>query len=288
MVGGGYARLAWRAIVAIDLLQKKLFETRPYAKDPEEAERVYRKWMMKVYEATKNREDLIPVLRAAREEMDRIELKEKPGERPLIGIVGEIYIRSNPFSNENIVEEVEKLGGAVWMPPIGEWILYINFTSRRNAIRQRNYKNLISNLFNSFFQHKDEKVMEEVFHDSVMNLHEPPIKETLRKASPYLHDSFEGEAILSIGKSIDFIEKGVSGVINVMPFTCMPGTIVSALLKAVKKDYDNIPILNMPFDGQQQTNTQTRLEAFIYQAKQFKKIMSDREFEGRKKRRVRL
>jgi predicted nucleotide-binding protein (sugar kinase/HSP70/actin superfamily) len=96
-------------------------------------------------------------------------------------------------------------------------------------------------------------------------------------AKPYLDSSFEGEAILSIGKSIDFAERGASGVVNIMPFTCMPGTIVSTLLKRYREENSNIPILNMAYDGQEQTNTLTRLEAFMFQAK---------EFQGRKNKRA--
>ena len=43
-------------------------------------------------------------------------------ERPLIGMVGEIYVRSNVFSNENVIKKVEELGGEVWLAPFGEWI----------------------------------------------------------------------------------------------------------------------------------------------------------------------
>jgi hypothetical protein len=49
----------------------------------------------------------------------------------------------------------------------------------------------------------------------------------------------------------------------------MPGTIVSTLLKRYQEENNNIPILNMTYDGQEQTNTLTRLEAFMYQAKEF-------------------
>jgi predicted nucleotide-binding protein (sugar kinase/HSP70/actin superfamily) len=53
-----------------------------------------------------------------------------------------------------------------------------------------------------------------------------------------------------------------------MPFTCMPGTIVNALLKRFREDHRNIPFLNLSYDGQEQTNTRTRLEAFMYQVQQ--------------------
>ncbi|MDZ7837037.1 MAG: hypothetical protein U5N58_03310 [Actinomycetota bacterium] len=31
--------------------------------------------------------------------------------KPLIGIVGEIYVRNHPYSNNEIIEKVEQLGG---------------------------------------------------------------------------------------------------------------------------------------------------------------------------------
>jgi predicted nucleotide-binding protein (sugar kinase/HSP70/actin superfamily) len=55
-----------------------------------------------------------------------------------------------------------------------------------------------------------------------------------------------------------------------MPFTCMPGTVVGAILKRYREENNNLPILNMAYDGQEQTNTLTRLEAFMYQARQYR------------------
>ena len=97
------------------------------------------------------------------------------------------------------------------------------------------------------------------------------ISETLQEAQPYLDSSFEGEAVLSVGKCADYMKKGVSGLINVMPFTCMPGTIVGAVMKRYQEEHNNIPFLNMAYDGQEETNTQTRLEAFMHQARQYQR-----------------
>ena len=98
----------------------------------------------------------------------------------------------------------------------------------------------------------------------------------VRVASRHIGDVFEGEAVLSMGKTIDFAKRGASGVVNIMPFTCMPGTIVSTLLKRYQEENSNIPILNMAYDGQEQTNTLTRLEAFMYQAKEFQSRKNNR------------
>ncbi len=79
-------------------------------------------------------------------------------------------------------------------------------------------------------------------------------REILDNASPYVHDSFEGETVLSIGKVIDLVEKGAAGIINAMPFGCMPGTIVTALFKAVNKNY-GIPSISIPYDGSESSAT---------------------------------
>jgi predicted nucleotide-binding protein (sugar kinase/HSP70/actin superfamily) len=73
-----------------------------------------------------------------------------------------------------------------------------------------------------------------------------------------------------MGKSKDFVLKGASGIINIIPFTCMPGNVVTALLKSFREDHNNIPVLNIACDGQEQTNSLARLEAFMYQVLQFR------------------
>jgi predicted nucleotide-binding protein (sugar kinase/HSP70/actin superfamily) len=96
-------------------------------------------------------------------------------------------------------------------------------------------------------------------------LREPDTRTILKKAAPYIHDSFEGEAVLSIGKAIDLIERGAAGIINVMPFGCMPGTISSALLQVVSRNY-RVPCISIAYDGTESTTTYLQLEAFMEQA----------------------
>ncbi len=267
-------RLAWQGIMAVDIIEKKLRETRPFEKIPGETERVYQHCLQSFSDAIRKKGGLLETLKDAQAEFNKIELNNSI-KKPIIGVVGEVYVRSNKFSNENIILEIERLGGEAWVPPFSEWIFYANFTSKMRSIRDKNYKCLFSTYFAEFFQKLDEHRLVKVFDGSLKNLREPSTRQLLKYAKPYLDPSFEGETIVSIGKSVDFYKKGVSGLINVMPFTCMPGTIVSALLKRYREDYNNIPVLNMAFDGQKTTNTQTRLEAFIYQVRQYQEQMEN-------------
>jgi predicted CoA-substrate-specific enzyme activase len=268
MVGDDFDRVVWRGIVAIDLLEKKLLQTRPYERYPGETNKVYQHYLQKTYETLRDRGDLPKILREAREAFDEVSL-DGYRDKPIVGVVGEIYVRSNRFSNENAVQVIESLGGEAWMPPIGEWLLYVNYTAKRHALMANRYLYYWRVRLKEFFQHKDEHQLGEIFCGSIKNLKEPTIPETLAMAVDYLHPSFEGEAILSMGKSKDFILKGASGLVNLMPFTCLPGTVVNSLFKKFRDENENIPFLNLTYDGQEQTHTLTRLEAFMYQVRQF-------------------
>lgn len=72
-----------------------------------------------------------------------------------------------------------------------------------------------------------------------------------------------------MGKSVDFVKNGASGIISAMPFGCMPGTIVSALLKGLKQD-KGIPCLSVAYDGAEATCSDIQLEAFMHQANEYK------------------
>jgi hypothetical protein len=71
-------------------------------------------------------------------------LQQRDG-RPIIGLVGEIYVRSNRFSNLNVIGEVERMGGEVWMAPVYEWFLYRNVRRAMRSRLDRDYRLLATN-----------------------------------------------------------------------------------------------------------------------------------------------
>ncbi|MCK4506674.1 MAG: hypothetical protein KAW14_13750, partial [Candidatus Aegiribacteria sp.] len=56
--------------------------------------------------------------------------------------------------------------------------------------------------------------------------------------------------------------------VNIFPFTCLPGTIITAISKRIRKEHRDLPWLNLAFDGQEDTDNEARLEAFMYQVRQ--------------------
>lgn len=93
-------------------------------------------------------------------------------------------------------------------------------------------------------------------------------------AKRYLTVSPGGEALHTIGETIDFIKKGVDGIIHIFPFTCMPENIVLHALERIGEDY-NIPILSLSFDEHtSKTGLLTRIEAFLELIKRRKRYGS--------------
>jgi predicted CoA-substrate-specific enzyme activase len=273
IMGSQFTRLGWQGIVAVDLLMKKLLETRPYEKEKGKTDQVYQESLRRVCETIRHGGNLEETLQESLKDFDQIEVNG-PGSKPLIGIVGEIFVRLNRFANENVIRKIEQFGGEAWIAPLTEWILYVNTIAKKRSLKKRSVSNLLKVFLTDYYQKKDEHHLEKIFKRYLRKFGEPKTKSIFKKAKPYLDSSFEGEAILSVGKTIDFAKRGASGVVNIMPFTCMPGTIVSTILKRYREENNNIPILNMAYDGQEQTNTLTRLEAFMYQAKEFKNRQS--------------
>ncbi|MGQ9630052.1 MAG: acyl-CoA dehydratase activase [bacterium] len=264
-----FDRLAWQGIVAVDIFDKLLREIRPYEATPGETDRVYRDCLEELCRAMVRREDLMPVLRRAREAFEGIKV-DRSARRPTIGIVGEIFVRSHAFSNDNLIRKVEALGGEVWLPPtISEWLLYVNYYIMHNARRRRDLSTYAQTFIKDKVQKYDEHRFLKVFEGLLRNYHEPTSFQILNYCHPYLNPTMEDESGMSVGKAIDFIKKGLSGIINTIPFTCMPGTITAAILKRLRDEGNEIPIITLQYDGQKDTNTQVRLEAFMHQCKQY-------------------
>jgi len=270
ILGGKFMRLGWRAIVATDLLIKMLHETRPYEKNKGQTDRAYKDLLLNIGAAIEQGGD--EVFGALEDAVEAfLAIPRTNEQKPVVGIVGEIYIRSNRFSNNQLVRKVEEFGGEAWLAPFMEWITYVNYMNKKRSMSASSLSSLFSLVLSDYIQKKDEHRMERIFEHYLRHGEEPAIRHVLAQASPYIDESFEGEAILSVGKSIDFIRKGASGVINAMPFTCMPGTISSAIMKLIQNKYD-VPVFTVAYDGQGETNITTRLEAFMHQVKEYFKV----------------
>lgn len=177
----------------------------------------------KVLTASHTREE---IEEAARESMAIMEAVDQDRDRPVIkvGIVGEFYLLLEPFSNFGLEEILGHMG--VYLERsvwVTDWIA-------------PHRKNIIYGF--------PKKLVEE-------------------KAAPYLNHNVGGEGRETVGGVVLFAERGFDGIIQLLPFGCMPENIATSIIPKVQKNHD-IPVLTLAFDEQTgRAGVITRVEAFL-------------------------
>ncbi|MHB8870112.1 MAG: hypothetical protein ACYC8U_15100 [Thermoleophilia bacterium] len=253
-------RTGWRAVIANDILMKMLLKTRPYEEEPGRTDRVYLEALETVAAVIErpgvsNKEKLADMKAALSRAKDAfVAIPVRAEDRPLIGVVGEIFCRLNTFSNEELIRRIEANGGECWLAGVGEWIWY---TTEERFRRYREEKRRVSTDWAKTYltqrvQLRDEHALMAEFEDVFHGYEEPHVAEVLEYAKPYLPQSGSmGEMVLSTGGTIFFHKKGADGVVDISPFTCMNGIITEAVYPKVSREHDNMPIRVFYFDGTQ-------------------------------------
>lgn len=266
-------QLIWQGAIAIDLLQRLTHEYRPYECQKGETDKVYQLCLDHICAAIEAGADkrLVEAMAWAAKQYETLAVDRRE-RRPLIGLVGEIYVRLNAFSNQEIIRQVEAAGGEIVFASLGEWFHFTTWDYRKYTALMDLYVDFFKATVSEVYQNYTERKLVEPVAHLLRFPHETPIGKLMENLKPYYHPDLNSEATLSMGKAIDmFKHDGACGIINVMPFSCMPGIITAGMAPRLRADLENIPWLDLIFDGQEGTNLKTRLEAFIYQAVQFQR-----------------
>ncbi len=239
-------------IASSDILSKRIYSIRPYEINPGQTDQVSEKILYRMETQIEKKKNLIQTTGAALTELSRIPVNNN--NRPLVGIVGEIYVRSNPFSNNNVIRYIEANGGEAWLSPMSEWVIYTawmeKFFARLNKVKL--HKKIGVNMKTTYMINRLHRFEHEL-KDYIPGRTEPPIERVLEAGKRYVPLEFEGETILTIGRTIAFLEDGASMVVNCAPFSCMPGNITTTIFQNIQKDF-NKPIINLFYDGESDVN----------------------------------
>jgi predicted nucleotide-binding protein (sugar kinase/HSP70/actin superfamily) len=253
-------RTFWLSVLASDIIRKMHLKFRPYTLNKNQANEIFQKSLdeLSAILSTPHRKpaqrlkQLRQALLITRDRYYCIPAKFTK-DKPLIGIVGEIYCRLDEFSNEYLVNKIEEFGGEVWMSDIAEWAWYTNDEQRLRLIRagKRFSTAMLAARIKFAIQHKDEQFLFKPLKKEFEGYKEPHhVHQILEYSRPYLpQEGALGEMVLNVGKSIYLHHKGTDGIIDISPFTCMNGIVCETVYPQVSKDYDNFPIRIFYFDG---------------------------------------
>ncbi len=250
----GARKRLWHAIVVSDVMRKLAQKTRPYEMDKGETDRVIEE-QMKRLESAFAEVDISPVTAVLARAVDAVgKIRKTSQTRPLVGVVGEIYVRSDPFINNDVCRRIEQLGGEAWLAPISEWVLYTNHLAGLIIKEQekgltavlRKVRNWIeTNLFFEKVEHLYYDIADPILHDR----REYPIPEVMEEGMKYLPWQFEGEAVLTLGRGALFVKgDGAKAIVNASPMFCMPGTVTTSIFPKCEEDW-GVPVICNFYDG---------------------------------------
>lgn len=281
-------KAAYFSIVIADILDRLLWRIRPYEKKPgmtddfvERSMRIMEDSFEK-YGASKDFEKIL----------DRMEEITKEGKtiidpgipaKPLIGIVGEIYLRTHVLANQDLIRVLEKYGAEVMNASVAEWLNYTAYDRFREAkigfrfsLKQqrlgpmKEYLRKIIGfggdlLYQEFRQKQSYRRVRKLIY--LAEDHKVAGLDNILKENDLFCFDVGTEACLSIAGIVKYSREGYNGMVNVYPFTCMPSMITSAIVKPLMNKM-RIPYLDTPYDSGFQPGRETAIRTFMYQAYQ--------------------
>jgi predicted CoA-substrate-specific enzyme activase len=245
-LGEGLRRKIWAGSLIGDLLFKVGCRFRPYVQDPQRVDRMVEEAALVMERAFETGAPVRPAFKQALAPFRA--LPKPPSTKPLVGVVGEIFVRCNFFSNQRVVDAIEAQGGEAWLSPFHEWILYACWEHERRAKAGLDILGRAKSYLKNRYLFESEHVWSEEVADLLGDRREPTIPESAEAGFHYAAFNFGGETLLTIGRTIKFFEAGASLVVNCSPFGCMPGQAISGILTEVQKDWGK-PVVNLFYDG---------------------------------------
>jgi len=291
-LGTRFAMVTWDGLVAADLLLKMMLRTRPYEVNPGESEALYQRYLQELIRlipahkellesrkgklrslAAAHLDSLEELLRSAARDFAAIPVRKE--ERPLVGVVGEFYVRLHDGANQDILRKIERAGGETWLAPLTEFFSYANLIGHilgmerwRDTLSASDLTKAISAWVLDRLAGQNEHRLYHATLPFLAGYDDISAHEVIREGSHYVSHTFGGEAICSMGKSEDFAKRGLDGIVSVVPFNCMPGNTVTALSYALRRRHNNIPFLNLDYDGFVDSSRDAKIASFMYQVKE--------------------
>ena len=281
-------KVAYFSFVVSDILDRLLWKIRPYEKEAGMADG----FICKAVETMEHAFERFALHKEFDRILDRLqEIIEQGKEvlnpalppKPLIGVVGEIFLRMHTQANQNLIRLLEKYGAEVVNASMAEWVNYVSYDGLRGAkaefllhLKQGRFRPMMTHLkdmlgfgLDLFYQeYRQKKAYRRI--QKVMDLPDDHkishLEEILREDDLYSFD-IATEACLSIASIIACARAGYNGMVNVYPFTCMPGTTTAAIVKP-RMSRLGIPYLDAPYDSGIQPGREAAIRTFMYQAEQ--------------------
>jgi predicted nucleotide-binding protein (sugar kinase/HSP70/actin superfamily) len=283
-LGPTFTQDFWRAIVLGDYFTDIRTSLQLLAHDPEDALSLFQSAWRDVLSAfNAGNKELDRELRRVADRFTLVPLKASLDDAKKILIIGEIYVRRDNFSVEEVSQMLISKGIYPKVAGVTEWIHYTDFARKYIMEGRRKREGWLHTLLNGGLKDEAVYLIEKAWKENV----EEKIAAALRPTGliPHVpHDmkeiigeghrefvdpELESEATVSPAVGAAAMQDGYSGVVIIAPFCCLPGRLIEGVYApwAKARDY---PVLALENDGQPYPpNIISRIEVFAHNVLRF-------------------
>lgn len=261
----------YEGLLATDVLSILATRLRPYDQNPGATNRLFAESMDRLIEAVAGRKRIDGVLPQAVAAIMTLPRLGMPGNRPVVGVTGDIYTRINPAGNADLFQRLEQMGCEVWPSPFFAELADLSATRqvRRSAGRGRLKNAVWEEMSLRLTQRVRHKLLAGLPDDVSALVAEPTAHELIQLAQPYVGPRTNFLILLGAAKMVDFLRRGASGVINAVGINCIVGTATASVIPAIRSDFGQAPIITVTYGNSEAPAQRLRLETFVHQVKTF-------------------
>ena len=256
----------YAGLLAIELLVKAVCRIRPRELDPGATDRIHLDNLVRMEDAVAAG-DVMAALDQCLAALARVPVGPR-GDRPTVGLVGDLYTRVNPVANQDLVRWLEGQGLEVWPAPFQIDLVDFGISRRLfQSLADRDMPNLLASGSMAVLRALLHRRARSAAGPWVIWPEEPGYLDLKRLAAPYMPNEAHELLYLQVAKTVDFARCGADGIANAICFGCMVGTAAAAVNERIRRDFDGIPILTAVFAGADDPARRMALAAFVAQVK---------------------
>jgi predicted nucleotide-binding protein (sugar kinase/HSP70/actin superfamily) len=236
----GFKAVIFAGVVWAGVLEQALHDVRPVELRDGAANEIHQKWSARLWrcieegasgdlsatkvllEIASGRVYGIPaLLRGAAEELAVVKAQR---EVPNVLVVGEIYVRSDPFANDFVSEALERRGIRARLEPVSEFIQYSDHVSFKDGSKRGPLDRL-----ESLIRSRVVRLCHGAAAEPLGWAEHASVPAVLAAAAPYLREELEVESVLTVGLPVHaWRRREIDAVLSVGPLECMPNKIAEA------------------------------------------------------------
>lgn len=268
----GFSAKLWIGFAVHDLLEAMLLYVRPVEREPGAADAAFARYFTELRALMETRASgSLPaalgelatgmwgtrglVRRAATEFAGLVGSTRSV---PTVAVVGEIYVRLDPFANDHLVRRLEQRGLRVLFAPFTEWLEYTTHLGelRIRAGKPASGDDPLGTPLKGLIQRVTSGVLHRIAAEALGWGPRSTVEDALEASRPYIDPRLEGEAVLTLGGPLHEQEAGrIHGVVLVGPHECMPSKVAEAqygkVVETRPMPYLVVAVSGDPVDGEQ-------------------------------------